>query len=143
MMNPMEIPKTSTGFEILPGAPLPLTGVRQQDKHNLRIKEKMEAMILSACKTSPMTQAAYNMGYNQGMQRGAEFSLKDGYAAAILAMQDLGRYGKKRGNRLLKRIDWYVVNRLTTEELVDEVLARVGVKIDFEEPFERVVDVDG
>lgn len=129
--------------DILPGAPLPYTPNRQQHRQNMRLKQKLEDKILAACKANPMTQAAYDMGYNQGLQRGCEFSLKDGYAAALLAMQDLGRYGKKRGRRLLKRIDWYVINRLTTEELVDEVLARIGVKIDFAEPFERVVEIDG
>lgn len=125
---------------ILPGAPIPYTGSRQRDRQNQRLKQKLEEKILAACRANPMTKAAYDMGYNQGLQRGCEFSLKDGYAAALLAMQDLGRYGRKRGKRLLKRIDWYVINRLTTEELVDEVLARIGVKIDFAEPFERVVD---
>lgn len=128
---------------ILPGAPLPYTPNRQQHRHNMRLKQKLEEKILAACRANPMTKAAYDMGYNQGLQRGCEFSLKDGYAAALLAMKDLGRYGKKRGKRLLKKIDWYVINRLTTEELVDEVLARIGVKIDFAEPFERVVDIDG
>ena len=131
---------TDRNYEFLTGVPYVPTGNRQKDRQNMRLKQKLEEQILAACKTNQMAQAAFDMGYNQGLHRGTEFSLKDGYAAALLAMKDLGKFGKKRSNRLLKRIDWYVVNRLTTEQLIDEVFERVGVKIDFAEPFERVVD---
>ena len=129
--------------DILPGAPLPPSNNRQQDRKNQRLKQKLEEKILAACRSNPLTQSAYDMGYNQGLQRGCEFSLKDAYAASLLAANEVYRFGKKRNRRLLKAIDRIVINRMTTEDLIDEVFQRFGIRIDFSEPFERVVDVDG
>lgn len=128
--------------EILPGAPLPLTGYRQRDRENARKKGKMESSILSVCKKNPMAQAAFDMGYNQGLQKGCEFSLKDAYAASLLAANEVYRFGRKRNKRLLKKTDEIVVHRLTTEELIDEVFERFGIRIDFNAPFDRVEDAE-
>ena len=127
--------------ESLPGVPLVPTGNRQMDRQNARLKQKMEDKIRSACKANAVTQSAYDMGYNEGLRRGLEFGMKDAYAAAILAAHDLERYDRKHNKRLLHRIDWYIINRLTTEELVEQALREAGVKVDFADPFERVVDV--
>lgn len=127
--------------DILPGAPLIPTGNRQQDRKNRRYQEKLEEKILAACKANPMVQSAFDMGYNQGLSRGCEFSLKDAYAATLLAANEVYKFGKKRNNRLVKKADEIVVNRLTTEDLVDEVFRRFGIMIDFREPFDRVVEV--
>ena len=55
-------------------------------------------------------------------------------------MHDLEGYGFKRNRRFLRKMDDYVVNTLSKEEIVDEALQKAGVYIDFKEPFERVVD---
>ena len=70
--------------DLLPGAPLPMTGNRQYDRKRKRMLEEMEPRIENACKADYLCQAAYNMGFNRGLQRGNEFALKDGYAAALL-----------------------------------------------------------
>ena len=127
--------------DLLPGAPLPMTGNRQYDRKRKRMLEEMETRIENACKADYLCQAAYNMGFNRGLQRGNEFALKDGYAAALLAASEVYRFGKKRNGRLLKAMDAIVVNRLTTEELIDEALQKAGVEINFAEPFERVQEV--
>ena len=128
--------------DLLPGAPLPMTGNRQYDRKRKRMLEEMETRIENACKADYLCQAAYNMGFNRGLQRGNEFALKDGYAAALLAANEVYRFGKKRNGRLLKAMDAIVVNRLTTEELIDEVFRRFGIKIDFADPFDRVQEVE-
>lgn len=124
--------------EIKPGAPLPLTGNRQQDRRMKRIQEELEAKIRAACKTSPMTESAYQMGYNEGMQRGLRFMVKDCYCAALLAMRDISRYGHKRGLRLLKVMDNIIITRLTTEELIDKLMDEMGIVFDFDDPFDRI-----
>ena len=128
--------------DLLPGAPLPMTGNRQYDRKRKRMLEEMETRIENACKADYLCQAAYNMGFNRGLQRGNECALKDGYAAALLAANEVYRFGMKRNGRLLKAMDTIVVNRLTTEDLIDEVLRRFGIKIDFADPFDRVQEVE-
>lgn len=103
-----------------------------------RIQEELEAKIRAACKTSPMTESAYNMGYNEGMQRGIRFSMKDCYCAALLAMRDISRYGHKRGLRLLKVMDNIILTRLTTEELIDKLMDEMGIVFEFDDPFDRI-----
>lgn len=103
-----------------------------------RIQEELESKIRAACKTNPMTESAYNMGYNEGMQRGLRFMAKDCYCAALLAMRDIDKYGHKRGLRLLKVMDDIIVTRLTTEELIDKLLEEMRIDFDFDEPFDRV-----
>ncbi len=142
-MKDHKLPGMLTEYDdILPGAPLAPTGNRQLDRKRRRALEEMETRILNACKADFLCQAAYNMGFNKGLQRGGEFSLKDAYAAALLAANEVYRFGKKRNGRLLKAMDTIVVNRLTTEDLIDEVLKRFGIKIDFADPFDRVQEVD-
>lgn len=128
--------------DLLPGAPLQMTGNRQYDRKRKRMLEEMETRIENACKADYLCQAAYNMGFNRGLQRGNEFALKDGYAAALLAASEVYRFGNKRNGRLLKAMDTIVVNRLTTEDLIDEVFRRFGIKIDFADPFDRVQEVE-
>ena len=114
---------------------------RQQSRQEARQQAKLDAKVKAACKTNPMMQAAYTAGYNDGAQFAVRCTIKDCYAAALLAMRDLGGYGEKRGKRLLRKIDEIVVNRLTTEDLMDEALQKVGVRINFRDPFDRVEDV--
>ena len=133
---------TDSYDDILPGAPLVPTGNRQLDRKRARIKADMEDRIRKSFKVNHMAEAAYSMGYNEGLKRGTEFSLKDGYAAALLAMKEIGKYGSQRSRRLLKAIDEIVVNRLTTEELIDEVFERLGVRINFSDPFDRIMEVE-
>lgn len=103
-----------------------------------RIQEALEEKIRAACKTSPITESAYNMGYNEGMQRGLRFMAKDCYCAALLAMRDISKYGHKRGLRLLKVMDNIILTRLTTEELIDKLLEEMRIVFDFDEPFDRI-----
>lgn len=112
---------------------------RQQERAEQKIREKVEAFRA----VNPMAETTYQQGFKAGWDAATRFVIKDCYAAAALAMHDIGRFGTKRNRRLLKKIDDYVVNRLTTEDLIDEALQNAGVEINFAEPFERVGDVDG
>lgn len=119
-----------------------MTMTRQQSRQEARQQAKLDAKIKAACKTNPMMQAAYTAGYNEGSQFAVRCTIKDCYAAALLAIRKLEGYGEKRGKRFLRELDDIVVNRLTTEDLMDEVFRRFGIMIDFREPFDRVVEVE-
>lgn len=115
---------------------------RQMSRKEARQQAKLDAKIAAAMKTNPIVQAAYNKGWNEGSQHGVRFTIKDCYAAALLAMNRLGNYGHNGGMKLMSMMDEIVVNRLTTEELIDEVFRRFGIKIDFADPFDRVQEVE-
>ena len=114
---------------------------RQMSRQEARQQAKLDAKIEAAMKTSPLVQAAYKKGWNDGAQHGVRFTIKDCYAAALLAMNRLGNYGHNGGMKLMSMMDEIVVNRLTTEDLIDEVFEKMGIRINFRESFDRVEEV--
>lgn len=92
-----------------------------------------------------MADDVWRQGYNAGLRAGSEFVIKDCYAAAVLALHDLEGYGTKRNTRFLQVMDGYIVNSLSTEEIIDEALQRAGVSINFREPFpeNRIQEAEG
>lgn len=118
-----------------------MTMTRQQLRQQERMEKKIAEKVAAFRATNPMAETTYQQGFNAGWEAAAKFVIKDCYAAAALAMHDLKGYSTVRNRRLLKRMDYYVVNRLTTEEIIDEALQKAGVEINFAEPFERVQEV--
>ena len=115
-----------------------MTMTRQQMRQQERMEKKIAEKVAAFRATNPMAETTYKQGFSAGWEAAVKFVIKDCYAAAALAMHDLSKYGTVRNRRLLKRMDYYVVNRLTTEEIIDEALQKAGVEINFAEPFERV-----
>lgn len=117
-----------------------MTMTRQQARQQERVKQKIADAIVAFRKKSPMAETTFQHGYADGWKEACEFCMKTCYAASTLALHDLEGYGFKRNRRFLRKMDDYVVNTLSKEEIVDEALQKAGVYIDFREPFERVVD---
>lgn len=108
---------------------------RQQRRAQERAEQKLVRMgdVLRA--KNPLADDVWRQGYNEGLRAGSEFVIKDCYAAAVLALHDLEGYGTKRNTRFLQVMDGYIVNSLSTEEIIDEALQKAGVSINFREPF--------
>lgn len=118
-----------------------MTLTRQQNRQQERLQAKADAKVRAAMKGNPVVQAAYNMGYNEGSSHAVRYTIKDCYAAALLAMKKLGNYGHNGGLKLMQTMDDIIVNRLTTEELIDEVFDQMGIRINFRECFDRIEEV--
>lgn len=115
-----------------------MTMTRQQIRQQERLEKKIAEKVAAFRATNPMAETTYQQGFKAGWDAATRFVIKDCYAAAALAMHDISRFGTVRNRRLLKRMDFHIVNRLTTEEIIDEALQKAGVEINFAEPFERV-----
>lgn len=85
----------------------------------------------------------YRKGFDAGFQAAGQPMVKTCYAAACLAAHDMFGFGKKRCMRLLRALDRHVLNTLTSVEAIEEVYKRVGIHIDFNDPFERIADENG
>lgn len=91
--------------------------------------------------------AADRRGYDRGTKAGREYVLKDTYAAAAMAYMDVC---KERGipcdreqvRALLIRMDDYICNALTSEEIIDDAWRKVGLYLEFTGAFpeDRVVE---
>lgn len=79
----------------------------------------------------------YKLGFEAGFREAAAPMVRSMYAAALLAAHEVYGFGKRRGVRLLNRIDHIITDVLTSEELIDKVYDDIGVDLDFTMPVER------
>lgn len=77
----------------------------------------------------------YQDGYKAGSKRKIEPIMKLAYAAAALSLNELHGFSTKRIEAVLKRMDEKIIYALTSDELVDEVMDKFGIEIDFDSPF--------
>jgi hypothetical protein len=85
---------------------------------------------------------AANEGYQQGIAKATEATMKSCYAAMCLALHELHGFGSKRCMQMLNAVDEKVVYALTSEELVEQVFSDLEIEINFSEemPGERVTE---
>ena len=60
----------------------------------------------------------------------------------LLAAQEVYGFGHKRAWRLLKRADEIICTVLDSEEVIQEVWARMGLEINFREGIDRIREVE-
>lgn len=82
----------------------------------------------------------FDKGYRAGYRQAGEQIVKGCYAAVCLALNELHGFGHKRCRDMLCKIDELMLYQLTTDEAVDEVWKKVGLKIHFDEALDRVTD---
>ena len=87
-------------------------------------------------------KAAEDRAMQDGYLAGKIETLKLCYAGMCLALHEKYGFGLKRCKDALNAVDEKIVYALTSEELVDEVFASVGLEIDFKDAFpgERVTE---
>ena len=120
-----------------------MTMTRQQRRKQEREKEALLRKGNAFRKASPMAEEVYRQGYEEGWKAACDFCMRICYAASTLALHDLEGYSTKRNTRFLRRMDKYVTETLTSEDIIEEAFAKGGVAIDFKAPFEdeRVQEV--
>lgn len=83
----------------------------------------------------------YKSGFEAGFREASAPMVRSMYAAVLLAAHELYGFGKKRGVRLLNRVDRIITDALTSQELMEKVYADIGVEMVFDEPVERAREV--
>lgn len=113
-----------------------MTMNRQQRRKQEREQQALLRKGMAFRKASPMAEEVHRQGYEEGWKAACDFCMKVCYAASTMALHDLEGYGSKRNTRFLRRMDGYVTNALTSDEIIDEALQKAGVEINFRAPFE-------
>lgn len=118
---------------------------RQQRRAEERAAQKLRNRVSAFRSTNPMAEATYQNGYTDGVRSACDYAMKTCYAAACLALHDLEGYGRVRNTRFLRLLDDYVVNSMTSDEILDDALEKCGVRINFKEAFsdDRITEVEG
>lgn len=110
-----------------------LPGWKRGTTHDQRVSALIKNGI-----TPRDVQQAFDDGFKQGFDKASPGITKTLYAAVALALHDLYGYGGTRCKRVLERVDWYVLNALTSAEAIEEVYDRMGIILDFNEGIDRV-----
>ena len=121
-----------------------MTMTRQQRRSAERAEQKLAERIANFRKSNPLAEETYHKGYKDAWHAACAFAMKSCYAAACLALHDIEGYSTVRNTRFLRLMDDYIVNALTSEEIMDEALDKAGVRINFREAFseDRVTEVE-
>ena len=78
----------------------------------------------------------------EARNQAVEYCFHSIYAAVLLAAQEVYGFGHKRAWRLLKRADEIICTALDSEEVIQEVWARMGLEINFREGIDRIREVE-
>lgn len=103
--------------------------------------ERIERLMAQGISPADL-EKAYNDGFSQGYQRAAVPTVEACYAAVCLALHDVYGFGQTRCIRALNAIDERITTMITSEEIRQETLDRVGVDIRFGEGVDRIGPVE-
>lgn len=84
----------------------------------------------------------YDKGWQDGFKEAAEPVIRGCFAAICLALNDLHGFGQKRCMAVLNAVDEHLTYTLSSIEAIDEVYKRMGLQIEFKEPFDRVREAE-
>lgn len=87
-------------------------------------------------------KSEYDKGFEAGFMAGGNPVLKTCYAAMCLALNDLYGFGHKRCLDVLRAAEEHILETLSSQEAIEEVYNRMKLKIDFKDPFDRIVELE-
>ena len=104
-----------------------------------------EEMIRRICQngiTPEDLEKEFYRGYESGRTDVGPQMSRMCFAAACLALHDLHGFGKHRCAEVLNAMNQYCLTALTSDELIEEVFEKMGLRLtDENEPGDRVLEV--
>ena len=117
--------------------------MRQQTQKNKALiedysKQQRIAGLIQNGITVKDVEREYERGRQDGFKQAAWPIIKSCYAGICIALHDEFGFGQQRCYKALKAVDEKIVWSLSHSELADEVLDKTGIKLNLDEPFDRV-----
>lgn len=109
--------------------------------HNLTKQERIERVCQDGITIDDLKRN-YDDGFMAGYKLAGEDTIKACYAALCLALHEIHGFGEKRCYRVLCAADNALCYRLTGDELIQDVFNKIGLRINFNDPFERIQEVE-
>ncbi len=106
------------------------------------LQQKIEGLYKNGITEADLRQE-YERGRTEGFKSAAINIVKCCYAGIVIALHDEFGFGVRRAFRAIRAVDQKVNWALTHHELAEEALEKTGLKLNFEDPFERVSMEDG
>ena len=105
-------------------------------------KEELTKRLIKNGITAEDLKANYDKGWNDGFKEAADPVIQGCFAAICLALNELHGFGQKRCMAILNAVDQHLTYTLSSVEAIDEVYKRMGLQIEFKEPFDRVREAE-
>ncbi len=109
--------------------------------HKASPYERMQQLYKNGITMQDMDKA-----FEEGRQKGAiaasNATIKTVYAGLCLALNEEFGFGAKRCLRVLHGVDRVLLESLTSDEAVEAVWDKLGLKLSFDEPFDRLEEMD-
>lgn len=118
------------------------TGKNQKMIANFSQTERLAALYKNGF-TEKDIQDAFEEGRQLGFEQAGWNVIRTCYAGMCLALHDVFGFGEERCFRAISATDEKVKWALHHQELVDEVLKKTGLSIEFDDVFDRVQKCDG
>ena len=101
-------------------------------------KQQRIAGLIQNGITADDLQKEYERGRADGFKDASWPIIKSCYAGICVALHDKFGFGQQRCLRALKAVDENILYALNHQELVDEMLEKTGIRLNLDEPFDRV-----
>lgn len=118
---------------------------RKAEREQKAEKQRQAAAILATKdleERKRLLAKAMSDSEKEARNQAVEYCFHSIYAAVLLAAQEVYGFGHKRAWRLLKRADEIICTALDSEEVIQEVWARMGLEINFREGVDRIREVE-
>lgn len=115
--------------------------IKSKPSYLRETKEELTKRLIKNGITLDDLKDEFQKGYHAGFKAASEPVIKGCYAAICLALNDLYGFGHKRCGDVLLAVDNHITMSLTSKEAIEEVYKRMGLRIDFKEPFDRIQEV--
>ena len=117
--------------------------MRETTAKNKAFADYTQSQLLAGLAKNGITpqdmEKEYHRGYQDGLHAASlPMMIKTCYAAICLALHDEFGFGEDEYFRALTHVDERLLWTLENQELVDEVLEKTGLTIQFDEVFDRV-----
>lgn len=119
-----------------------LSGIRADNDASFRrevhANEIMKSMIRKSGILEEELIKAQERGFREGFHQAGQEIVRCCYAGICIALHDEFGFGSERCYRAVKACDEKIKYALHHSELADELIKKAGLKIDWNEPFDRV-----
>lgn len=116
------------------------TGKHRQLLEEYTHQQRIEGLIRNGITPQDVEQE-YHTGYDDGYKFAASQIIKCCYAAVILALTDEFGFTPDQCEKALNCVDKRTAWAIDHFELADEVMRKTGLKMEFDEEFDRITRV--
>ena len=116
--------------------------IKKKPAYLRETKEELQKRLIKNGITVADLKENYDKGWQDGFHESGDMVIRSCYAAICLALNDLHGFGQKRCMDVLNAVDEHMTMTLSSREAIDEVYKRMGLMIEFKEPFDRVREVE-